>query len=97
MLLEAFTYKEAITIIPLNPDFTKDDLKKEYRALALKNHPDRINGDLEQMKNINLAYEALQPYARLVPIRQKKIVPLIGLEELLGPLFYDYKNDNHYY
>lgn len=34
-----------------------EDLKKEYRKLALKYHPDRQNGDAEMMTKVNLAYE----------------------------------------
>ena len=35
---------------------TMDELKKAYRKLAFKNHPDK-GGDLEVMKVINLEYE----------------------------------------
>lgn len=37
---------------------TLEDLKKQYRVLALKNHPDR-GGDLEVMKAINAEYDEL--------------------------------------
>lgn len=37
---------------------TIDELKKEYRTLAKKNHPDR-GGDCEVMKEINAEYEKL--------------------------------------
>lgn len=36
---------------------TMEDLKKEYRRLALKNHPD-MGGSVEAMAEINAAYEA---------------------------------------
>ena len=37
---------------------TLEELKKEYRRLALENHPDR-GGDEATMKAINLEYEAM--------------------------------------
>jgi len=37
------------------------EIKKQYRALALKNHPDR-GGDPERMKEINLSYEYLMKH-----------------------------------
>lgn len=37
---------------------TLEDLKREYRKLALKHHPDR-GGDAEIMKTINLEYEKM--------------------------------------
>ena len=38
---------------------TVEDLKKEYKKLALKYHPDRNGGDGEIMKAINNEYEKL--------------------------------------
>lgn len=37
---------------------TLEDLKRQYKTLALKNHPDR-GGDVEVMKLINAEYDAL--------------------------------------
>ena len=37
---------------------TLEDLKKQYRALAMQNHPDR-GGDAETMKAINNEYDEL--------------------------------------
>ena len=36
---------------------TLEDLKRQYRTLAMKNHPDR-GGDAELMKAINNEYDA---------------------------------------
>lgn len=44
-----------------NPE-TLEDLKKQYRRLAMEHHPDR-GGSTEDMKQINSEYEAL--FARL--------------------------------
>lgn len=38
---------------------TLEELKKEYKRLALKYHPDRPEGDLELMKIINNEYEIM--------------------------------------
>lgn len=43
---------------------TLDELKKEYRRLAMLNHPDR-GGDEETMKAINNEYDAVFPAFRL--------------------------------
>lgn len=42
---------------------TLDELKKEYRRLAMLNHPDR-GGDEETMKAINNEYDAVCPQHR---------------------------------
>jgi curved DNA-binding protein CbpA len=41
-----------------NPQ-TLEDLKKQYRELSLKHHPDRDGGDTETMKIINNEYDEL--------------------------------------
>ena len=43
---------------------TLDELKKEYRRLAMQNHPDR-GGDAETMKAINAEYDNLFPLFKL--------------------------------
>jgi len=40
---------------------TLDELKKQYRKLALQYHPDTLNGDSEKMKQINNEYDTLFP------------------------------------
>ena len=51
-----------------NPQ-TLEDLKKEYRELALKHHPDR-GGNTETMKAVNNEYDTL--FARLKDIHKNK-------------------------
>lgn len=36
---------------------TVESIKKEYRKLCMKFHPDRNGGDLEQMKQVNVEYK----------------------------------------
>lgn len=38
---------------------TLEELKKEYHRLAMKFHPDREGGDLEEMKVINAEYDEM--------------------------------------
>ena len=45
-------------ILGVGPDASVDEIKKAYRRLAVKNHPDQ-GGDEEEFKQINLAYEVL--------------------------------------
>ena len=42
----------------LKPDATSDQIKKAYRSLAMKHHPDR-GGDQAKFKDISVAYETL--------------------------------------
>lgn len=42
----------------LPPDATADQIKKAYRSLAMKHHPDR-GGDQAKFKDISVAYETL--------------------------------------
>jgi hypothetical protein len=40
---------------------TLEELKKEYKKLAMFHHPDRQGGDLETMKLINVEYDIMYP------------------------------------
>lgn len=46
-------------ILCVNKNATEDEIKKAYRKLALKTHPDKNGGDDTEFKKINLAYETL--------------------------------------
>jgi len=54
--------KDPYEILGVNKDATPDDIKRSYRKLAQKHHPDRNKGDKaseEKFKEINGAYEVL--------------------------------------
>ena len=55
-------YWKTLGVRPGSQD--KDELKKTYRRLALKHHPDR-GGNEEQFKQINEAYEVLTGKRRI--------------------------------
>lgn len=46
-------------ILCINNNATIEEIKKSYKKLALKTHPDKNNGNDEEFKKINLAYETL--------------------------------------
>ncbi len=45
-------------VLGVQESSNQDDIKKAYRKLSLKHHPDR-GGDAEQFKKINEAYSVL--------------------------------------
>ena len=47
----------------LNENASQDEIKKKYRKLSLKHHPDR-GGDQEKFKEISVAYEILGDVAK---------------------------------
>lgn len=55
--------EKAMEILGLESDFTKDDLKKAFRNMSKKYHPDNnITGNLDIIKEINQAYEFLSDF-----------------------------------
>lgn len=46
-------------ILGVNKDASEDDIKRAYKKLALKTHPDKNGGDDTMFKKINIAYETL--------------------------------------
>lgn len=46
-------------ILGVNKDANEDEIKRAYKKLALKTHPDKNGGDDVMFKKINLAYETL--------------------------------------
>ena len=73
-------------ILNVNKNATDEEIKKNYRALSYKYHPDRNNNEDagNKMKEINEAYETLKDP------NKKQMYDLGGgtnLEDLLGNLF----------
>ena len=51
--------KNYYDILGVNKNASQDDIKKAYRNLSKKYHPDRNNGDDSKFKEINEAYDTL--------------------------------------
>ena len=57
--------QKALVVLELELPLTMDTLKKQYKKLAKKHHPDLHAGDKdaeERLKNINAAYQVLKKY-----------------------------------
>ncbi|HYT35123.1 MAG TPA: J domain-containing protein [Ktedonobacteraceae bacterium] len=50
--------QQALNVLGLPPNATPQQIKRRYRTLAKRHHPDR-GGDQQQMKRIIAAYEYL--------------------------------------
>jgi len=50
--------KNYYNLLAVNCDASMDDIKKAFRKMSIKHHPDK-GGDMEQFKNITRAYEVL--------------------------------------
>jgi DnaJ-class molecular chaperone len=53
--------ENALNILALPKLISKEDIRKQYRYLAKKNHPD-IGGDTDKMEQLNYAYKLLMKY-----------------------------------
>jgi len=53
--------EEALETLELPKFITKEDVKRQYRFLARKYHPD-IGGDETKMETLNHAYQVLMKY-----------------------------------
>jgi curved DNA-binding protein CbpA len=53
--------EEALEILELPRLVTKEDIRRQYRSLARKHHPD-IGGEDEVMEQLNAAYRLLMKY-----------------------------------
>ena len=51
--------QQALRVLGLPPDATPQQIKRRYRTLAKRHHPDR-GGDQREMRRIIAAYECLK-------------------------------------
>jgi DnaJ-class molecular chaperone len=54
--------RKALEALGLPSLVTRQEIKKRYRQLARRYHPDRNKGDAAKMEEINHAYETLMEY-----------------------------------
>ena len=82
--------RDYYTILGVNRDASEDDIKKAYRKLAMKHHPDRNPDDKaseEKFKEAKEAYEVLtdaQQARRLRPVRARRRRSVDGLRRRRG-------------
>ena len=57
--METYTHPLLLNVLGLTPPVSEQDLKKTYRSLALKYHPDKNPEGGEKFIEITAAYEAL--------------------------------------
>jgi len=85
------TTKDYYEILGVSRNATKEEIKRAYRKLALKYHPDRNPGNKEaeeKFKEINEAYEVLSDDEK------RKIYDLYGVDGLKGAT--SYRNSGNY-
>ena len=56
--------QQALAVLGLPPDATRQEIKRRYRELAKKYHPDR-GGDQKEMRRIIAAYQLLMKSSSL--------------------------------
>ena len=57
--IKGFTLEERAKLVLLTLGRTPDDIRKAYRKLAKRHHPDTASGSTEKFQVINEAYEFL--------------------------------------
>lgn len=69
------------TILELNENCTKEEIKKKYRELCLIYHPDKNNGEDTEFKKINEAYETLSDDEKRKKYNVTRFFPMIDFTE----------------
>ena len=60
------SYKNHYKTLGLNETASKEEIKKSYRKLSLRYHPDRPNGNTEMFQKITEAYEILSDESKKI-------------------------------
>ena len=70
-------------ILGIGRDASQDDIKKAYRKMAVKFHPDKNQGDKkaeEKFKELGEAYEALSDEQKRAAYDQAADMPVVDLQ-----------------
>lgn len=78
--------EDLYTILNVDKSSTIDDIKKQYKILAMKFHPDRNDGNDEKFKKITNAYEILSDEKKKTLYDQEQYAS-IDIHEFFGDLF----------
>ena len=86
------------SILELSPNATLEDIKKSYRKLALKYHPDKNKdaGSAEKFHSISMAYEILsepeqrEKYDMMNPKKQQNIF------DMISQMYYKFKSSSEF-
>ena len=57
--MDKLTLSKSYEILDVKKNSTQEEIKKAYKKLALKYHPDRPNGDENTFKKVGEAYEVI--------------------------------------
>src|SRR6516162_7828876 len=82
----AATKRDYYEVLGINRDASPDDIKKSYRQMALKFHPDRNPGDDEAPKKFK---EAAEAYEILSDPEKRQRYDRYGHAGLNGSAFHD--------
>lgn len=85
----ASTKRDYYEVLGVKRDATPEDIKKSYRQLALKNHPDKNPGDAEAEKRFK---EAAEAYEVLSDKDKRHRYDRYGHAGLEGSAFHDFRN-----
>jgi DnaJ-class molecular chaperone len=79
-------------ILGVNENASGDDIKKAYRKLSLKYHPDKNNGNSDQFQKINNAYEVLSDLEKRQEYDSIQNNPFINEMHDMGDIFGGFDN-----
>ncbi len=85
----AATKRDYYEVLGINRDAAPDDIKKSYRQMALKFHPDRNPGDEEAPKRFK---EAAEAYEVLSDPEKRQRYDRYGHAGLNGAAFHDFRS-----
>lgn len=83
------TIKDSLDILGINniADESDDSLRKLYRKLIIKYHPDNYNGNEDKAKDISIAYKIVKDAIRKIntfeKVNRSKNYEIIGLDSLI--------------